>query len=123
MEDVWQRSVGLNGLTDNSRELHDSLTGQSKQMRHLGKHHGISISLINEAFGRPGNSLAHIPPAESTSDIMTKALGPEKHQVHSRGFTVSPMIASLHTVHVSPSPHTHFSMSAGARHPHMQLCT
>ncbi len=49
----------------------------------------MSISLINEAFDRPVCTLDHTPSADNTVDILTKALGGEKHEFHTAGLTVS----------------------------------
>ncbi len=72
-----------------STALHDLLQGYSKQMRHLRKHHRVSISLINEAFDRPEAKLDFVPSGENTVAILTKPLGPEKHAYHSYGLALT----------------------------------
>jgi hypothetical protein len=82
----------MDGLTDNSTALHDMLQGISKKMKHLRKHHLISISLINEAFDRPGCTLEHIASEWNTVDIFTKPLAKIKHDFHCGGLGLTSQV-------------------------------
>ena len=48
----------------------------------------MSLGLLSEAFEKPGNILGKIESGKNTSDILTKALGPEVHARHSHGLSV-----------------------------------
>jgi hypothetical protein len=91
-EEIFSRVVHMDGLTDNSTALHDMLQGISKKMKHLRKHHLISISLINEAFDRPGCTLEHIASEWNTVDIFTKPLAKIKHDFHCGGLGLTSQV-------------------------------
>ena len=95
LEDIWGRLVEMHAYPDNSTALHDLLTGQLKDMRHLRKQHYIIISLINEAMARPGCNPSHVESGSNAVDIEVKLLGPEKNAYPSRGLTLSGDVCSL----------------------------
>lgn len=87
-EDILGRRVEMVALTDNSTALQDLLQGSSKTMKHLRRQHKVSISLLSEIFQKTGHVLDKVDTGDNTSDILTKALGPEVHLKHTRGLTL-----------------------------------
>ncbi len=48
-------------------------------MRHLRRQHRLSISLMHELMQDPEKRLEKAASDENKSDLLTKALGPQKH--------------------------------------------
>ena len=74
--------------TDNETCKLDISQGWSKGMKHLRKHHRVSISLSGEAVARPEVHLEKLESDENTMDIFTKPLGPAKFTKHRTGLDV-----------------------------------
>jgi hypothetical protein len=80
---------------DNTTAVQDYNEGYSKAMRHLKKHHGVSIGIISDAADRDDTEIISEPTAVNTSDIFTKGLGGIKHEHHSAGLGLSGFKARL----------------------------
>ena len=80
---------------DNSTAVQDYEEGYSKAMRHLKKHHGVSIGIISDAANREDTEIISEPSAQNTSDILTKGLGGIKHEYHCVGLGLSGFKARL----------------------------
>ena len=82
-EMTWpSSSMSFEGLTDNSTAKNAVREGFSQGLRHLRKHHRVSIGLMSDVYSRPDARCARVPSKWNCSDIFTKALGRELHERH-----------------------------------------
>ena len=58
-------------------------------MKHMKRHHRVSVGLIADTLDREGIELGAKPSGENTSDIMTKPLEAALHQKHCVGMGLS----------------------------------
>jgi len=71
--------------------------GYSPQMRHLPKHHRISIGLVHELVQSPNIDIQHITTDKQKGDLMTKGLARPKHEPACRMVGIYPVIIKLDT--------------------------
>jgi len=58
---------------DNSTAILAMKTGASKELRHLGRVHGVSVRALHEAITEKGIKLVQCPTALMKADVLTKA--------------------------------------------------
>ena len=64
---------------DNESTIVVAKSGYSSQLRHMQKHHRISLGLVNDFVSRDSIDLVHCPTEEQKGDLMTKGLSRAKH--------------------------------------------
>jgi len=69
-------------------------TGYSPQMRHLQKHHRISLGLVHELVQNPDIVLRHTSSETQKGDLMTKGLARPKHEPACRLVGLYPFLVS-----------------------------
>ena len=67
-------------LEDNQSTITVANSGYSPQLRHLHKHHRISLGLVHDFIQHEYISLECIETANQKGDLMTKGLSGQKHQ-------------------------------------------
>ena len=85
LEDLHSRSIRLQCFTDNETGMHDLDIGYSKQMRHLRKHHHVSLGLIRDTMEREEDEVRSLESGLNPSDILTKFLNGvlrQRHMIH-----------------------------------------
>ena len=65
---------------DNASAIAVVKNGYSPQLRHLAKHHRISLGLVHEMCEQPDIVMIHCPTEEQKGDLMTKGLAKIKHE-------------------------------------------
>ncbi len=65
---------------DNESTITVANSGYSPQLRHLGKHHRISLGLVHEFIKHDDIVLQHIETKFQKGDLLTKGLPGPKHQ-------------------------------------------
>lgn len=86
LSEIYGRMIPLHLGIDNTTGRLDILQGYSKGMKHLKRHHRLSIGLYGETVARPGIEVDILGSGENTTDLFTKALGPILFVRHRRGF-------------------------------------
>ena len=76
---LLQRQVSGRVYEDNTATIKMVEVGYSQQMRHLAKHHRISLGLAHEFFKHKDLHLEHIPTDQQKGNLFTKGLSPQKH--------------------------------------------
>ena len=72
---IFGRTVRAKYFEDNTATVSIIKTGYSVALRHLAKHHRISLSFANEATGEDNDSsIEYIPTGLQKGDILTKPL-------------------------------------------------
>ena len=66
-------------------------------MRHLQKHHRISLGLVHEMVQSPQISLEHIATEKQKGDLMTKGLARPKHEPACRMVGIYPCLFQVIT--------------------------
>jgi hypothetical protein len=70
-------------------------TGYSPQLRHLQKHHRISLGLVHELCQDPDISLKHTSSETQKGDILTKGLTRPKHEPACKLIGLYPFLSSV----------------------------
>ena len=95
MEDVLHRPMRILSLTDNTTAEQAVRHGYSKGLRHLRKHHRVSIGLMSDIYLRGDASLGHVESGQNHGDIFTKALEVLLHEYHTRALQVVEAVNEL----------------------------
>ena len=66
--------------------------GYSAQLRHIAKHHRISLGLVHEFCNHDDIDLIHCPTDEQKGDLTTKGLQRPKHEPAMRMVGLYPVI-------------------------------
>ena len=81
---LWANLIGgpIKGIVheDNESTIVVAKSGYSSQLRHLAKHHRISLGLVHEFVSHPDIDLRHIDTNLQKGDLMTKGLTKAKHE-------------------------------------------
>jgi hypothetical protein len=67
-------------------------TGYSPQLRHLAKHHRISLGLVHEMCQDPDIDVVHVETARQKGDFLTKGLDRTKHEAACQMVGVYPLL-------------------------------
>ena len=81
---MLQRPVQAVIHEDNASTIMVISNGYSPQLRHLAKHHRISLSVVHELCQQPDIKVIHCPTAEQKGDLLTKGLDKGKHEAAMR---------------------------------------
>jgi hypothetical protein len=65
---------------DNMSTITVTETGYSPQMRHVAKHHRVSLGVVHEMTSQPDIDLRHVTTDKQKGDLMTKGLARPKHE-------------------------------------------
>ena len=81
--ELWKLLVGgvVPGVIyeDNQSTITVANSGYSPQLRHLHKHHRISLGLVHDFVSHEDISLSYIDTKEQKGDLLTKGLSKPKH--------------------------------------------
>ena len=80
---LWSQLVGrpvkATIFEDNTATIKVAETGYSQQLRHMHKHHRISLGLVRDFLDHPDLTIKHIETVKQKGDLFTKGLSPAKH--------------------------------------------
>jgi hypothetical protein len=95
---LWELMLDRSMLStlweDNMSTITVIAKGYSPQLRHLDKHHRISLGIVHEWCQRKGLGVKHKPSAEQKGDMMTKGLARPKHEPACRMVGLYPFLIS-----------------------------
>ena len=74
IEHMFNRRLGSKVWTDSESARLSYNLGYSRKMRHLRKHHRVSVAFIKEALEQLGTKAARVDAADNPADIFTKPL-------------------------------------------------
>ena len=77
---LLERRIGGVIFEDNESTIVVAKSGYSPQMRHLNKHHRISLGLVHDFVSHSDIDLTHVVTEEQKGDILTKGLSKQKHE-------------------------------------------
>ena len=77
---LLQRPVRSVIHEDNASTIAVVSSGYSAQLRHLAKHHRISLGIVHEMCQQPDIDMIHCPTDKQKGDLMTKGLARIKHE-------------------------------------------
>jgi hypothetical protein len=80
---------------DNASTIEVIKTGYSSKMRHLAKHHRISVGVVHEFCLDPRLGVEHVTTDKQKGDLMTKGLAKPKHQPACRMVGLYPFILDV----------------------------
>ena len=75
-----QRNINAVIHEDNESTITVVKNGYSPQLRHLAKHHRISLGIVHEMCEHPDINMKHCPTTEQKGDLLTKGLARIKHE-------------------------------------------
>jgi hypothetical protein len=78
---MLQRPIRAVIHEDNASTIAVVKNGYSPQLRHLAKHHRISLGIVHEMCEQPDIEMIHCPTDEQKGDLMTKGLARGKHEI------------------------------------------
>ena len=70
-------------------------TGYSPQLRHLQKHHRISLGLVHELCNQEDIVVQHVETCKQKGDILTKGLQRPKHDPACKMIGLYPYLLSM----------------------------
>jgi len=76
---LLERKVTGSVFEDNQSTIQVAESGYSQQLRHLAKHHRISLGLVHDIVSHPDVNLFHIDTNKQKGDLLTKGLSRIKH--------------------------------------------
>ncbi len=77
---MLDREITAKLFEDNASTSEVIKTGYSSKMRHLAKHHRISVGVVHELCLDPYLGVEHVTTDKQKGDLMTKGLAKPKHQ-------------------------------------------
>ena len=77
--------------------------GYSSKMRHIAKHHRISLGVVHEMCQDPMLDIEHVTAEKQKGDLMTKGLQRPKHEPACRMVGLYPLILSIPCVEFDQS--------------------
>ena len=82
--ELWKLLIGgpVPGILfeDNQSTIVVAKNGYSPQLRHLAKHHRISLGLVHDFLKHEDISIEHVETTKQKGDLMTKGLVKSKHE-------------------------------------------
>ena len=81
---LLQRPINAVVHEDNESTIAVIKNGYSPQLRHLAKHHRISLGIVHEMSTQPDIEVRHCPTKEQKGDLLTKGLNRQKHEEAAR---------------------------------------
>jgi hypothetical protein len=96
---MLQRPVCAVIHEDNESTISVVTSGYSAQLRHLAKHHRISLGIVHEMCEQPDINMKHCPTDKQKGDLMTKGLARIKHEAAMR-------MVGLYCCIICPEPET-----------------
>ena len=80
---------------DNMSTIEVIKVGYSSKMRHLAKHHRISVGIVHEFCQDPMIGVNHVSSDKQKGDLMTKGLARPKHEPACRMVGLYPFILEV----------------------------
>ena len=98
---LLKRDIKGKVFEDNMSTIVIAKAGYSQQLRHIAKHHRISLGLVHELISHPDLELLHVETNKQKGDLFTKGLDKGKHEEAMR--MINMFIAMGMCVFLNPS--------------------